>query len=137
MIAAGITGYDGKQEALPPQIGAVKFYRKTWAENANIKFDEIPTRPCTDSDFDYGEDGNKEALFFETVETAGDLESYGPQMRCLVNPDDISIHGNYNTGNAAAFMVVFELCNSAKLAANPITKDLKCSGREDVAQWMS
>ena len=57
-------------------------------------------------------------------------------MRCVVNPDDMYVHGNYNTGNAAAFMVVFELCDSAKLAANPATKDLKCSGREDVALWM-
>ena len=78
MIAAGITGFDGKQEALPPEIGAVKFYRKTWAENANIEFNEIPTRPCTYSDFDYGDERNQEALFYETVETAGDLKSYGP-----------------------------------------------------------
>ena len=121
MIAAGITGYDGKQEPLPPEIGTLRFYRKSWAENQGIEFDEIEIRDCLDSDFDYGPARNLDASFYQTIETAGDLVNYGNIMKCVKNPEDMYIYGNYNTGNAAAIMVVFELCDSKALALDPAT----------------
>ena len=55
-IAAGITAYDGGESdgTVPANIGAIKFYRKAWSDNAGISFTEIETRKCTYDDFDYG-----------------------------------------------------------------------------------
>ena len=110
-IAAGITAYDGKKTELTPDIGTIKFYHKTWSQSAGIEFKEVDTRPCTQEDFNYGDIGNENSRFFETKQTIGDLKTYGSSMRCVTNPEDMYIFGNYNTGNAANLMVVFELCN--------------------------
>ena len=48
------------------------------------------------------------------------------EFRCLVNPQDVYIQGNYETDTAAAFMVVFERCNQTESqvpCANKTTQD--------------
>ena len=55
MFAAAVTSYDGTTEPIEdPEIGTIKLIYKSWdveAENGSLKFDEIPTRPCTKEDF--------------------------------------------------------------------------------------
>ena len=55
MFAAAITNYDGTTDPIEdPEVGTLKLYYKSWdveAENGSLKFEEIPTRPCTTEDF--------------------------------------------------------------------------------------
>ena len=134
-MAAAVTGYTGSIEFVPPEIGAMRFYKKSWGDNAWFSFTEIETRPCTRADFDYepleGEELNAEnPTFYRTSNTAFDLRLYGLSMKCVKNPDDMVIWGNYNTGNAAAFQVVFEMCDVTK-GEGP------CAPDEDILEWMS
>ena len=57
MIAAGISGYDDNQNLIEDaDIGTIKLIKKTWdvekiETDGELKFTEIPTRPCTLDDF--------------------------------------------------------------------------------------
>ena len=43
-----------------------------------------------------------------------DLYKYGLRMKCLKNPADLKIWGNYDLPLAANLMVVFEKCDPTK-----------------------
>ena len=100
MVAAGIpTGFDGQAHTgVPKDIGALKFYRKNWTPGSSTDFDEIPTRPCTRADFDWGEEtDNSEALFFPTEKSIFDLENHWRDMICPIDVNDIYSSGNYDS----------------------------------------
>ena len=66
-LAAAITSYDTNTEPEEdPEIGVIKLIKKTWdVEDINsgggdLKFEEIPTRPCTEYDFA----GHADSLFY-------------------------------------------------------------------------
>ena len=119
MVAAGIpVGPDGQAHTgIPEDIGALKFYRKTWSPGSSTDFYEIPTRPCTRADFDWGEDtDNSEALFFEAEKSIMDLENHWRDMICPFDVDEMYGSGNYDASEAENVMVVFEKCDQAKVS---------------------
>ena len=128
-IAAAVTGFVGAIERVPPKIGNLRFYRKSWGGESWLKFEMIETRPCVRDDFDYGEKRSDNPLFYRTENTVKDLDMYGLSMSCPKNPADISVWGNYNTGAAAAFMVIFEKCDAEK-------DGIVCSSDHDINEWM-
>ena len=135
IVAAAVTGYTGAIEFVPPEIGALRFYNKSWGNNAWFSFTEIETRPCTRADFNYeprpGEEGNSEnPMFYRTTNTANDLRMYGLSMKCVKDPKDMAVWGNYNTGNAGNFQVVFEKCDPSK---DPVP----CASEEAIDDWMA
>ena len=78
MIAGGILG-----ETVPPEIGAVKIYRKQY-DPTSFDFIEVKTRPCEASDFtadvsdmddavDFSAPGSGKGSFYETVKTKREL----------------------------------------------------------------
>ena len=113
VIAAAITGDYKPLFNIPPEIGDLKFYRKSWSQGEWMSFKELEWRFCTRDDFHYNDEYNEEkVMFYETKSSWYDLNMYGTSMRCLKDPEDNDIWGNYNTGNAGAIMIVFEKCRS-------------------------
>ena len=68
-VAAAISGVD----EVPPEIGAIKFYKKSWTPTEWITWKEIETRRCSLNDFDYEEEDNTNATFFRTIATVNYL----------------------------------------------------------------
>ena len=52
----------------------MKFYRKEWSDEGWVRFLEIPSRPCTQADFDYEDHHSPDAIFYETQRTIYYLE---------------------------------------------------------------
>ena len=57
MVAAGVSDYSSNTEYIEdPEIGTIKLIKKSWDStdlngSGALKFEEIPTRPCTLNDF--------------------------------------------------------------------------------------
>ena len=73
MIAASIPAVIEEQdEEIPPEIGALNFYRKSWDTNNTdeVIFTKLKTRKCQESDFNFGqESGSDGSLMYPTVHT--------------------------------------------------------------------
>jgi hypothetical protein len=48
-------------------------------------------------------------------------------MRCLEDPKEFGIHGNYLTASASNLLVAFEKCDRLKR---------KCKSEKEIAEWM-
>ena len=50
-------------------------------------------------------------------------------MRCLVDPKNITIFGNYDSQDAQNFMVVFEKCD-------PLKSTIPCKTEAEINEWL-
>ena len=130
-VAAAIVGFgEAETKDVPSHIGALKFYHKYWPGDNVIDWREIRTRECTWDDFNSSQRPNSDAKFFKTQQTAGYLETYAQNMRCVEDQNELYTHGNYNTPNAGNFMIVFEKCDETK------TPEIKCANDTVINEWM-
>ena len=112
-MAAAVVAFDGQGfNITDPSIGVIKFYIKQWdvETNSDLEFKEIQTRPCVPSDFPtYRESKSDESFFYPVKGTSQTyLNQYGVgRMLCLTEPENMKIHGNFNSENVANLMVVF------------------------------
>ena len=131
MLAATITGYSGqKPEPTPPEIGSLKFYRKSWDKEGWTKFTEIKTRPCKRSDFNYGAKSSAEATFYETMSSTHHLDKYLDSMLCPAELDDFYCYGNFQQSDGSNLMIVFEECNAE------IQSSVKCASKGEIDEWL-
>ena len=139
MIAAAITGHYEPMMEIPPEIGDLKFYRKQWAQSEALWLTELEWEFCDRGDFQYGDIVSTDPKFFKTINSAYDLDTYVPSMRCLKNTqENLNIWGNYNSGEAGAIMIVFEKCDSEKIASNLVAKAKNitaCESEENIEKW--
>ena len=70
MIAAAVTRF----EQVPPDIGALNFYRKQYSPNTDLNITRLESRPCTRDDFNVNGDNPDSKYFHATYKTAGELE---------------------------------------------------------------
>ena len=125
MIAAAVTRF----AEIPAEIGALNFYRKQFTPDTDLNITRLDSRPCTREDFNINGTNQDASYFFGTYKTAGELEYYLKEFRCLVNPEDVYINGNYETDVATAFMVVFERCNQTE-------SKVPCASKEKQDLWI-
>ena len=41
-----------------------------------------------------------------------DITRYGKKMKCMSDPNDLKMWGNYNTPETRNFMIIFDKCNN-------------------------
>ena len=107
-VAAGIQTYEkGAHEGVPPNIGALKFYRKSYQSGSATQFEEIPTRKCTRKDFNFGDgEVTSDAPFYLTQKSLVDLENHWEDLICPIDVNDWYGSGTFDEANAQNFMVV-------------------------------
>ena len=126
-VGARLT-HEGPAKDIPPELGALRLYRKYYNETSPLTFTEIETRPCETKDFLFGpNDENPEAIFYPTIRTLADLEWFAEGAICVKNLDDIFGYGNFQTVTASVIMIVWERCDPEKNALSDATKDIKCA----------
>lgn len=122
-VAMGISDYIGPMEQRTsiedPSIGHLKFYIKSWGKNApsgpDSMFIELETRNCETKDFNDVMGSNRESIFYPTNKfMTEDLYKYGLRMKCLKNPRDLALWGNYDLSHSSNLMTVFEKCKQAE-----------------------
>ena len=92
-----------------------------------VKFKEIETRACLESDFNWEGNENADSIFFPTEKSVHDLKKYWRSLRCAKNSDDLYTAGNYDTATLDSLMVVFEKC----------TYDFGlCATDDEIATWL-
>ena len=90
-VAAGIVSaddYEGdtKVKDVPPEIGAFGFYIKHFNQEDGLFWTKVPSRYCTEKDFDTDpENPNPDSIFLPTRRTAGDVSYFGKFLKCAVN----------------------------------------------------
>lgn len=96
-------------------------YLKQWdvdQPDVSVQFVELETKVCQPEDFNFGNvtDASNVSAFYPVKDLSKtDLMSYGPRkMRCIKNPDELILYGDYDTNKASNLMVVFELCDIEK-----------------------
>jgi len=52
-------------------------------------------------------------------------------MRCLEDPKDLKLWGNYDVAKASNLMIVFEKCDVTKRSPGQ-----KCKGEPEIEAWM-
>ena len=88
-------------DTIPPEIGAFGFYIKRFGQAGGLYWEPVETRWCTSEDFNLDPDEeNPDSRFFKTKNTAGDVRDFGHMLQCPVNPADMAIFGNYESGQA-------------------------------------
>ena len=136
-VAAGIPyGEQGVWgEGVPADIGALKFYRKSWTPGSDTLFYEIPIRKCTREDFNFGDGSDtSKALFYPTEKSLADLKNHWNDMLCPVDVKDFYGNGNFDSTVANNLMVVFENCNQAKETAGKT--GVRCKSEDLIVEWM-
>ena len=136
-VAVGVTDYFTQDKSTKvsledPSIGTVKFYLKSWGENAHSDdlFLELETRECQTSDFNDVEGSNKDSIFYPTnPRTESDLLQYALRMKCLKNPSDLVLWGNYDLPSAANLVLTFEKCD-------PHKSEVECKSDEEITEWL-
>lgn len=131
MIAAGMNDSTSKSIAVPKEIGSLKFFRKKWTTTSPVEFEEIKTRPCVRSDFNFGDDKTSTSKFYITQKTKSELDSHWPDMKCPVDDKDLSVRGQYSSSNAVQFMIVFEKCDKTK------TPEINCKDDTKILEWLA
>ena len=87
-VAAGIISgaYGQDYNSVPANVGAIKFYHKTWSPVNNINFEEIPTRKCERKDFNFGDGSDtSDALFYKTEMSIDGLQTHWENFLCPVD----------------------------------------------------
>ena len=131
-VAAAITEYDRDPNPIEdPEVGTLKMYLKKWdvydEENGGVTFEEVVLRPCQESDFDLG-GGAPNSLFYDTNPSSmQDLVNHWRKLKCIQDPQQLTLFGNYDTEQAANLMIVFELCNP---------KLRKCKTEDQIREWL-
>ena len=121
---------------IPPEIGDLKFYKKSWSQGEALGWQELEWQFCKRGDFQYGDIVSTSPIFYPTVNTEYDLDMYSPSMRCIKDPNEnLNLWGNYNTGEAAAVQVVFELCDNNQLPESLKKENKTCASDEEIAAW--
>ena len=99
MVAAGLVsgGFESILQ-IPREVGSFKFYRKTWETNLGLNFYELKTRPCSEDDFNWGDDStsNKDSLFYKAGKSLPELQKRWQQLECIIDPNELYSSGNYD-----------------------------------------
>ena len=152
MVGASIPewGEETIRTDIPPEIGALVFYKKTWGLDIGDQFEEIETRACTWDDFDHSfQDGQigsfgdarthnsddtkaNEPMFYPTRYNLEELQKIWHDFHCVANPEDLYINGNYDSNAGTSLMIVFETCEEEYLPEGIE----KCASREEMREWM-
>mmetsp|Transcript_6300 Transcript_6300/g.8416 ORF Transcript_6300/g.8416 Transcript_6300/m.8416 type:complete len:110 (+) Transcript_6300:197-526(+) len=93
-------------------------------------------RWCSIEDFDVGPEPNPKSRFFKTTATVNDVKHFADKIHCVADPKDMTMYGNYQTGEASAFQVVFELCDPEKNKQRTETEDIVCADENKIREWM-
>ena len=131
-MAAAITEYDSNPNPIEdPEVGIIKMYLKKWdvydEERQGVTFEEVALRPCQENDFDLG-NGASDSLFYDTNPSSKqDLANNWRKLKCIRDPQQLSLYGNYDTELAANLIIVFELCDP---------KLRKCKTEDQIRNWM-
>ena len=91
-------------------------------------YEEIPTKPCTQEDFNYSDAQNEESKFYP-VETQAEksLKKIGTKMKCITG-DKLELFGNFNSEKTKNLRIIFEKCD-------PEVRD-DCKSDEEIDEWM-
>ena len=132
MIAAGISGYDDNQNLIEDaDIGTIKLIKKTWdvekiETDGELKFTEIPTRPCTLDDFT---DDDSSLFFKPSPSSKLELEYTWRKLKCIDKDTELMMFGNYRSLAATNIMVVFEKCDNTLPGAT-------CKSDTEIQKWL-
>ena len=115
MLAAGVTAYDNSSaDITDPSIGQLKFIIKSFSPTGDIDlFTELETKTCPLEYFLIDNFDVKTPFFEFPSYSENDVKIYGPKMRCLTKPEQLSLWGNFDTSYASNLMIVFEKCSNS------------------------
>ena len=134
-FAAGLIEWDGGgiNAIEDPAYGEIKFFVKSFGENApyDDTFHELKTHFCQKSEFnDVHGTRDDVSNFYRTSQNAiDDIGRHVNRLRCLDNPEDLQIWGNYDTGSAANILVVLDKCD-------PLNSAVTCKSEEEIQEWL-
>lgn len=133
MIAAGITAYDGNSASIEdPSIGELNFYIKSWGPRMAFPTIKLDTHLCTAKDLN-NVDGTEEQSYFYKLHEKHKVfvDTYGAKLKCLNDPNQLSIMGNWDSPSAQNLLIVFEPCR------NETSSEVVCKSKEYIKEWMS
>ena len=105
-IAAAISRFDGDAESIEDEeIGVLRFFIKSWTGPLDeIVFTELPTRQCTETDF--------QEHFFPLHPSMIQFVHWTKKMKCTDAP--YQLWGDYDSDKTSNLQVVFDKCDPTK-----------------------
>ena len=133
-VAAAILNLEGQTEVdIDPRIGSIHFYKKTWGDDGTSKmyFNELRDRKCTEDDMNDALNSNPESGFYALDKDADHyMKLFGINLfHCLVDDNDVKMHGDFDSAQAANLMISFEKCDYKN------TPD-QCESKEFIENWV-
>ena len=87
----------------------------------------IKTHACTPEDLNSLEEPSETSVFYPLKQQRrSEVRNYMKQFKCLDSPEELSIHGNYNSADASLFMLAITKC----------TGRLDCKSDEEITEFL-
>ena len=76
--------------------------------------DSLPTRPCTEADFNSTDDSRNHSKFFKLREKDNwAIKYFGGNIKCLESPEELSIRGDHDSvGDQKNLQIIFKRCQN-------------------------
>jgi len=96
-----------------------------------VRFKELKSKQCEVADLNDGENSNPGSGFYpQEHDAANYMALFGPsKFQCLTDKNDVQMHGDFDSWEAANLMVAFEKCHPAKNSRG-------CKSTSEIDSWL-